>query len=243
MLTDDARLRIYPLHNLVSGSSCFDSSKRDFLPRCRITQVIYITHDIGKNDVLEARAGDHSNPEREETSQRKAFLRELNAMIRLRGPHTVNVYGAITSRPDRLVLVMELLTLDLRTMLKTSKEPLPEDQSRRIIVDICAGMSFLHTRETVHGDLKSANVLLDGNGRAKVWVFRRGTVVGATLARLAFVHLERRPQFRARWPYTSFDGDRRIATRVKSRAPNNLRPRSIQTIRFRLFVMVLRKSS
>lgn len=37
--------------------------------------------------------------------QRRAFMRELEAMKRLRGPHTVTIYGAVTSLPDRLVLV------------------------------------------------------------------------------------------------------------------------------------------
>ncbi|CAN0262245.1 unnamed protein product, partial [Hapterophycus canaliculatus] len=104
-------------------------------------------------------------------SQRRALLRELEAMIRLRSPNTVNVYGAVTSLPDRMVLVMELLVGgDLLTLLRQSTEPLPEEQSRRIIRDICAGMAFLHSKNTVHGDLKSANVLLDGDGRAKVLV-------------------------------------------------------------------------
>lgn len=85
-------------------------------------------------------------------------------MIRLRSPHTVNVYGA-----DSLIIVIELLAGgDLRNMLKNAEQPLPEERSRRIIGDVCAGMVFLHSRDTVHGDLKSANVLLDGTGRAKV---------------------------------------------------------------------------
>ncbi|CAN0436712.1 unnamed protein product, partial [Scytosiphon promiscuus] len=103
------------------------------------------------------------------TIQRRAFLRELEAMIRLRSPNTVNVYGAVTSLPDRMVLVMELLVGgDLLTLLRKSRKPLPEEQSKRIIADICTGMAFLHSKNTVHGDLKSANVLLDGDGRAKV---------------------------------------------------------------------------
>ena len=90
-------------------------------------------------------------------------------MIRLRSDNTVNVFGAVTSLPDRMVLVMELLSGgDLLTMLKKSKELLPEEQSRGIVRDICTGMAFLHSKNTVHGDLKSANVLLDGDGRAKV---------------------------------------------------------------------------
>ncbi len=132
-----------------------------------VIQVLHVAHDFAENDILEARGGDQSDPHRG-TSQRKAFLRELDAMIRLRSPHTVNLYGAVTSRPDRLVIIMELLATDLRAVLKKSTGPLPEEQSRRIVGDICAGMAFLHGRETVHGDLKSANVLLDGAGRAKV---------------------------------------------------------------------------
>ncbi|CAN0236632.1 unnamed protein product, partial [Scytosiphon promiscuus] len=109
------------------------------------------------------------NQEQQETSQRRAFLRELEAMIRLRSPNTVNVYGAVTSLPDRMVLVMELLVGgDLLTLLRKSAEPLPEERCRRIVEDICTGMAFLHSKNTVHGDLKSANVLLDGDGRAKV---------------------------------------------------------------------------
>lgn len=136
-------------------------------------QVQHITHGFDRltqNDVLEgARIGKHDA--QREKDLRKAFLRELDTMVRLRSPHTVNVYGAVTSLPDRLILVMELLTGgDLRTMLKTSEQPLPEERSRKIIRDICAGMAFLHSKATVHGDLKSANILLDARGRAKVCI-------------------------------------------------------------------------
>lgn len=94
-------------------------------------------------------------------------------MTRLQSPHTVNVFGVVTSQPGLLILVMELLAGgDLGTMLKNCAQPLPDEQSRRIIGDICAGMVFLHGRKTVHGDLKSANVLLDGAGGAKVSLCR-----------------------------------------------------------------------
>ncbi|CAM9820486.1 unnamed protein product, partial [Ectocarpus sp. 8 AP-2014] len=123
-------------------------------------KVLYIAQDLGALD---------ENQEQRETKQRRRFLRELEAMIRLRSPNTVNVYGAVTSLPDRMVLVMELLPNgDLFTLLRRSTKPLPEEKSRQIIGDICAGMAFLHGKNTVHGDLKSANVLLDGGGRAKV---------------------------------------------------------------------------
>ncbi|CAN0451384.1 unnamed protein product, partial [Ascophyllum nodosum] len=97
------------------------------------------------------------------------FLRELETMMRLRSPYTVNVYGIITTRKDSLVLVMELLTGgDLRSLLRNASEDLPEERVRLITKDVCAGIVFLHRKNIVHGDLKSPNVLFDGVGRAKI---------------------------------------------------------------------------
>ena len=134
----------------------------------------YLDHDLGKpveDGVPDGRNRGKAG-EQQLKSQRNAFLHEVEAMIRLRNPHTVNVYGAITSLPDRLILVMELLVGgDLRNVLKHAEHPLPEHQSRQIIRDVCAGMAFLHSKATVHGDLKSCNILLDGCGRAKVCMY------------------------------------------------------------------------
>ena len=109
------------------------------------------------------------NTLRSQDRQRKVFMRELEAMKRLRGPHTVHIYGAITSSKSRLVLVMELLQGgDLRYKLRKAREPLGLGVLRGIVRDVCLGMAFLHSKKTVHGDLKSANVLFDAAGRAKV---------------------------------------------------------------------------
>eukprot|EP00903_Cladosiphon_okamuranus_P019668 g18079.t1 len=90
----------------------------------------------GDDEILDCEKGRRPNLERDK-SQRKPLLRELEAMIRLRSPHTVNVFGAITSLPDRLILAMELLAGgDLRTLLKMAEESLPEEQCRRIIGDM-----------------------------------------------------------------------------------------------------------
>ena len=106
---------------------------------------------------------------RTEARQRSAVLRELEAMKRLRGPHTVRTYGAVASVRDELVLVMEFLPGgDLLMRLQRARRPLEEGTLRGIVRDVCSGMAFLHGQAFVHGDLKSANVLFDANGRAKV---------------------------------------------------------------------------
>lgn len=96
-------------------------------------------------------------------------------MIRLRSPYTINVYGAVTSMQDRLVLVMELLAGgDLRTLLSNSEQPLPDEMCGQMIRDICEGMSFLHSKEAVHGDLKSARA---GRAKASIWYCPKGTTL------------------------------------------------------------------
>lgn len=141
------------------------TSSRPYCPRSADYQVIKIADEhseIGGRD-------DHDASGIDASRQRTSLLLELQAMLRLRSPHTVNVYGAITSRTDRLVLIMELMTGgDLRSFLRHTVEPLSDAQTRQIVGDICAGMEFLHSKKAVHGDLKSANILLDGEGRAKV---------------------------------------------------------------------------
>ena len=143
------------------------------------TQVQHVANGFGALD----------GREQPGTCLRRAFLRELEAMIRLRSLNTINVYGTVASLPDRTVLVMELLAGgDLLTLLRTSETPLPEEQSRRIIGDICAGMAFLHGKNTTHGDLKSADVLLDGDGRAKVtWLGNQFVQTSQRQSRVRFL--------------------------------------------------------
>ncbi|CAM9724301.1 unnamed protein product [Hapterophycus canaliculatus] len=107
---------------------------------------------------------------RTEGRQRLAFCQELEAMKRLRNPNTVHIYGAVTTLGrDRLVLVMEFLPGgDLLLKLSKAKRPLDDKVLRQIARDVCSGMAFLHQEAFVHGDLKSANVLFDARGRAKV---------------------------------------------------------------------------
>lgn len=89
-------------------------------------------------------------------------------MLHLRSPHTVNIYGAMTSNNHQLVLVMELLVGGSLRALLNSSQPISGYHRQSIIWDICNGMKFLHGKDAVHGDLKSQNVMLDGDGRAKV---------------------------------------------------------------------------
>src|ERR687883_636852 len=66
------------------------------------------------------------------------------------------------------VMVLECLTGgSLEDRLRDGR-PLPDDEARRIALDIAAGLAHAHERGLVHRDLKPANILFDGEGRAKI---------------------------------------------------------------------------
>lgn len=99
----------------------------------------------------------------------QVFMREVEALKRMRDPNVVEIYGGVVSVKDCLILVMELLPAgSLRHRLKKARKGLSERALSQIVLDMCSGMAYLHAEAFVHGSLKSTNVLFDASGRAKV---------------------------------------------------------------------------
>ena len=99
------------------------------------------------------------------------FRRECELLQRLDHPHVVEFEGAFydetTNEP---ILVMELMTEDLRRYLERSRGQLSRQKQLEICVSIVRGLRFLHTRTPplVHRDLTDRNILLDGNEVVKI---------------------------------------------------------------------------
>ncbi|CAM9225162.1 unnamed protein product [Ectocarpus sp. 6 AP-2014] len=105
--------------------------------------------------------------------QIKSFLSEADIMRRLsKSPHVVRVFGIITSGTSELVLVMEYMSGgDLFSFIKKHREEgleLSAELTKALVVDVAHGMAYLHQHSTWHGDLKSLNILLDTDCRAKI---------------------------------------------------------------------------
>ncbi|CAM9303278.1 unnamed protein product [Choristocarpus tenellus] len=97
------------------------------------------------------------------------FSRELIAMTLMRSEHIVNVYGAITKSPGRLVMLTEFMEGgSLRSLLRKGVKPLDDSLTFSLALDIASGMEYLHSKGMIHGNLKSSNVLLNGSTQAKV---------------------------------------------------------------------------
>jgi serine/threonine protein kinase len=111
---------------------------------------------------------------RQNQRQLKAdFVREMRHLAKLRHPCITTVMGAVISRVEEPMLVMEYMNYgSFHDVLHNDSIGLDiEEHILPILQDVAQGMRFLHAaspRQVVHGDLKAKNVLIDSNYRAKV---------------------------------------------------------------------------
>jgi serine/threonine protein kinase len=116
----------------------------------------------------------------------QAFQKEAFVWaFKLRHSNIVQFFG-VWERGGNTAIVMELLSTSLDKFLEEYveiPETIPVDLKRAILLDVCRAMTYLHSLNIMHRDLKGQNILLTESFKAKVSDF--GTV------RL-YDHVERR---------------------------------------------------
>lgn len=100
------------------------------------------------------------------------FKRETRVMASLNHPGIVRLYGICTEPGNYAMLVEFMAKGDLNSLLKDKKQALPWNPMRwQLAIDIGAGLVYLHANKILHKDLKSHNILLDHNLKAKITDF------------------------------------------------------------------------
>lgn len=98
---------------------------------------------------------------------REALLREARAAARLNHPNVCTIY-AVEEDDGLPVIAMEYLD---GQPLSEAIDSLKRDAVGPIVGQIASALSAAHAEDIVHGDLKPANVILTGQGMAKVLDF------------------------------------------------------------------------
>ncbi len=94
------------------------------------------------------------------------FEKEVEVHSKLRNPYIVQIFG-IT---ETYGMVMEYMSRgSLRNVLeKNLREEFSWTMRSKIAMDMLIGLSYLHQKQIIHRDLKSLNVLLDDQYKAKL---------------------------------------------------------------------------
>jgi serine/threonine-protein kinase len=98
------------------------------------------------------------------------FRREARAVAQLAHPNIVTVIDR-GEQDGRQFIVFEYVDgLNLKELM-TQEGPLSPREAIELALQVARGLSFAHDQGLVHRDVKPQNVLLDGDGRAKVTDF------------------------------------------------------------------------
>ena len=112
--------------------------------------------------------GSHSVEDREV----QQFFAEMDILSNARHDHIVRFLGGCVE-PDNLCILFEFCPQSLYDLLRQADAPLPLLRMLTIARQVALGLFYLHCCKppVLHLDLKSANVLLDAHGHAKVCDF------------------------------------------------------------------------
>jgi serine/threonine protein kinase len=109
----------------------------------------------------------------ERRPMQEKFRQECITICRMRHPNVVQFMGVYCNdhRSLNLVLFMEHLPIDLHKCLEEAKKrnySIPIPMKLSILIDICRGLSHIHSFLLLHRDLTAKNVLLTHHVRAKI---------------------------------------------------------------------------
>ncbi|OHT13627.1 TKL family protein kinase [Tritrichomonas foetus] len=100
----------------------------------------------------------------------ESFRREIYALSVLDFPTLLKFYG-YTVDPPFLIVTEYMSNGSVFNVLRKTPEKLTPTKRSLVALDVARGLDFLHQRNIIHRDLKSLNVLLDDNYRAKICDF------------------------------------------------------------------------
>ncbi|KAJ6230590.1 serine/threonine-protein kinase tnni3k-related [Anaeramoeba flamelloides] len=104
-------------------------------------------------------------------NQIKNFQKEISVLCSLNHPQIVRFYGGCTQNKNKLLLISEFCEGgDLYQFIRSEKT-FSEKLKIKFALDIAKGIHYLHSKNIVHRDLKSLNILLDENMKAKITDF------------------------------------------------------------------------
>ncbi|KAL8049638.1 hypothetical protein ABFX02_06G032400 [Erythranthe guttata] len=97
----------------------------------------------------------------------KQLGQEIALLSRLKHPNIVQYYGSETM-DDKLYIYLEYVSAGSIHKILQEYGALGESAIRSYTQQILSGLAYLHAKNTVHRDIKGANILVDPSGRVKL---------------------------------------------------------------------------
>lgn len=132
------------------------------------TATVYRARDLARGGEVALKVLHQALSEDELTAER--FRREASSMRSLRHPNIVRAFDHAVSDGVHYIVMEHVPGWSLKSVLATHA-PLRCARAVDIVLQVLEAARFMHAHGIVHRDLKSANVIVDSGGHAKVTDF------------------------------------------------------------------------
>jgi serine/threonine-protein kinase len=110
---------------------------------------------------------------------KERFMREAQAAAALDHPNICTVYEFDEAEEKTFISMAYVEGRSLRNKLESG--PLEPDEALRIALQVAQGLKTAHRKGVVHSDIKSANIMVTEDNRAKIMDFGLARMGGGTL--------------------------------------------------------------
>jgi len=110
---------------------------------------------------------------------KERFMREAQAAAALDHPNICTVYEFDEAEETTFISMAYIEGQSLRKKIQSG--PLELDEALKIAMQVAEGLQEAHKKGVVHRDIKSANIMLDERGQAKIMDFGLARMTGTTL--------------------------------------------------------------
>nr|CAB3447470.1 unnamed protein product [Digitaria exilis] len=124
-----------------------------------------LRHDKGEMCAMKEVTLFSDDPKSKESA--KQLCQEISLLSRLQHPNIVRYYGSETV-DNKLYIYLEYVSGGSIHKLLQEYGQFGEQAIRSYTKQILLGLAYLHAKNTVHRDIKGANILVDPNGRVKL---------------------------------------------------------------------------
>jgi cell division cycle 2-like protein len=99
-------------------------------------------------------------------------IREFNILLSLQHPNIVKVKRVVVgSQLDKVYMVMEYMEHELKNLIEKSNYQFSLAEVKSLVKQLLQSIEHFHSKNIMHRDLKTANLLYNNRGQLKVCDF------------------------------------------------------------------------